>query len=80
MHIHTGYSTIGPLVESRIDFYDIKIMAKKKGLGGVAITDHNTIKGSLKFEAYTKRNNLKLNAIRKNETRVFGRLLSPTRF
>lgn len=42
MHVHTHYSMCGLMSEKAI------ISAcKKKGLNGVAITDHNTIKGAL---------------------------------
>jgi len=42
LHIHSKYSFDSILEPKRI----IKV-AKKRGLGGVAITDHNTIKGGL---------------------------------
>jgi predicted metal-dependent phosphoesterase TrpH len=42
LHIHSNYS-----FDSYSRIVDILKIAKKKGLGGLAITDHNTIKGSL---------------------------------
>ena len=42
LHIHSKYSKDSMLEPAKI----IKI-AKKKGLGGVAVTDHNTIKGGV---------------------------------
>lgn len=42
LHIHSSYS-----FDSYSKVSDILKNAKKKGLGGLAITDHNTIKGSL---------------------------------
>lgn len=42
LHIHSIYS-----FDSYSKVSDILKNAKKKGLGGLAITDHNTIKGSL---------------------------------
>jgi len=43
LHIHTLYSP-----DAIIDIMDIRIMAKRRGLDGVAITDHDTIRGALK--------------------------------
>lgn len=43
LHIHTNYSLCGNLEPGII----LKL-AKKKGLDGIAITDHNEIKGALK--------------------------------
>ena len=42
LHIHSNYS-----LDSNSRISDIMKMARKRGLGGIAITDHNTIKGSL---------------------------------
>lgn len=47
LHIHSKYSSDGVLEPEKI----IKI-AIKKGLDGIAITDHNTIKGGLKTKKY----------------------------
>jgi predicted metal-dependent phosphoesterase TrpH len=47
LHIHTKYSSDG--------YLDPKLIvrtARKRGLSGVAITDHNTIKGGLKTKEY----------------------------
>lgn len=49
LHIHSKYSYDSILDPERI----IKI-AKKKGLNGVAITDHNTIKGGVKASKINK--------------------------
>ena len=43
LHIHSKYS-----YDSCMDIEKILEIAKKKGLSGISITDHNTIKGSLK--------------------------------
>ena len=43
MHVHSKYSSDGMM-----EVKDILRIAKKRGLDGVAITDHNTIKGGLK--------------------------------
>jgi predicted metal-dependent phosphoesterase TrpH len=43
MHCHSSYSPDG-----HVDVKDILLNAKKNGFNGVAITDHNEIKGSLK--------------------------------
>lgn len=43
MHIHSIYSPDG-----RVRVEDILRIARKKGLDGIAITDHNEIKGALK--------------------------------
>ena len=47
LHIHTKYSNDGVMEPKKI----VKI-AKKRGLDGIAITDHNTIKGGLKTKKY----------------------------
>jgi predicted metal-dependent phosphoesterase TrpH len=47
LHIHSKYSSDGTLDPKKI----IEI-AKKKKLSGIAITDHNTIKGGLKAKEY----------------------------
>lgn len=47
LHVHSKYSSDGYLDPSVI----IKT-ARKRGLSGVAITDHNTIKGGLKSKKY----------------------------
>ncbi len=47
LHIHSKYSSDGVLDPERI----VRI-AMKRGLNGIAITDHNTIKGGLKAKKY----------------------------
>ncbi len=47
LHIHSKYSSDGVLDPERI----VRI-AMKRGLNGIAITDHNTIKGGLKTKKY----------------------------
>ena len=47
LHIHSKYSSDGVLEPKKI----IKI-ATKRGLNGIAITDHNTIKGGLEAKKY----------------------------
>lgn len=47
LHIHSKYSSDGVLNPQRI----IKV-AKKRGLNGIAVTDHNTIKGGLEAKQY----------------------------
>lgn len=47
LHIHSKYS-----FDSYLDPEKIIHVAKKKGLDGIAITDHNTIKGGLKALKY----------------------------
>jgi len=47
LHIHSKYSSDGFLEPEKI----VKI-ATKRGLNGIAITDHNTIKGGLKAKNY----------------------------
>ena len=51
LHIHSIYSKDAILKPEKI----IKI-AKKKGLSGVAVTDHDTIKGALKTKSATSDN------------------------
>ena len=47
LHIHSKYSSDGVLDPEKI----VKT-AMKRGLNGIAITDHNTIKGGLKVKKY----------------------------
>lgn len=49
LHIHSKYSSDGVLEPAKI----IKI-AIKRGLDGIAITDHNAIKGGLKAKKYAE--------------------------
>ena len=44
-HVHTCYSD-----DSSITLKQVVSFAKKRGLDGVAITDHNTVKGALKLK------------------------------
>jgi len=45
LHVHTCYSG-----DSSITLKQVVAYAKKQGLDGVAITDHNTVKGALKLK------------------------------
>ena len=45
LHVHTCYSR-----DSSITLKEVVAYSKKRGLDGVAITDHNTIKGALKLK------------------------------
>ena len=45
LHVHTRYSR-----DSSITLKQVVSFAKKRGLDGVAITDHNTVKGALKMK------------------------------
>ena len=47
IHIHSKYSSDGIL-----DLEEIVKISKKKGLDGIAITDHNTIKGGSEARKY----------------------------
>ena len=47
LHIHSKYSSDGVLEPE-----EIINAAKKKGLDGIAVTDHNTIKGGLETKRY----------------------------
>ena len=44
-HVHSCYSP-----DSSITLKQVVAFAKKRGLDGVAITDHNTVKGALKLK------------------------------
>ncbi len=55
MHIHTKYSW-----DSSNDIRDIIKVAKKAGLSGVAIADHNTAKASLKYKKIFEKNGILL--------------------
>lgn len=43
LHVHTCYSQ-----DASITLREVAVYAKKRGLDGVAITDHDTVKGALK--------------------------------
>jgi predicted metal-dependent phosphoesterase TrpH len=45
LHVHTCYSR-----DSSITLKQVVAYSKKRGLDGVAITDHNTVKGALKLK------------------------------
>jgi predicted metal-dependent phosphoesterase TrpH len=45
LHVHTCYSK-----DSSISLHEVVRFAKKKGLDGIAITDHNVVKGALKLK------------------------------
>jgi hypothetical protein len=45
LHVHTCYSR-----DSSITLKQVVSFAKKRGLDGIAITDHNTVKGALKLK------------------------------
>ncbi|MGB9937685.1 MAG: PHP domain-containing protein [Methanobacterium sp.] len=47
LHLHTKYSSDGFLNPEKL----VKI-AKKRGLSGIAVTDHNTIKGGIEAKKY----------------------------
>ena len=47
LHVHTCYSK-----DSCTTLKEVVTFAKKSGLDGVAITDHNTIKGALKMKTH----------------------------
>lgn len=54
MHAHTKYS-----YDSILSVKSLMKIAKRKGLDGVAITDHNSIKAHKEAKKYSKRNDLK---------------------
>jgi len=45
LHVHTCYSR-----DASITLKQVVYFAKKRGLDGVAVTDHNTVKGALKLK------------------------------
>jgi predicted metal-dependent phosphoesterase TrpH len=49
LHIHSKYS-----YDSNLSLKKILYFAKKRGLNGIAITDHNTIKGALETKKINK--------------------------
>jgi hypothetical protein len=55
LHIHTHYSAC-----SNLSPENILKQAKKKGLNGIAITDHNSIKGALKTKQLNKNKNFQV--------------------
>ncbi len=50
LHVHTNYSPCASLKPEVL----LKIAKKKVGLDGIAITDHNTIKGAIKVSKLNK--------------------------
>lgn len=73
LHIHSKYSFDGVLDPKKI----VKI-ARKKNLSGIAITDHNTIKGGLKAKEYETEDFKVIvgSEIMTNQGEVIGLLLS----
>ncbi len=74
-HIHTMYSAIPGfpfLRDSFNSFEDIVRVAREKGLDGVGITDHNTIRGAVEFKEYVKRKNLDLQVVVGEEVRTLS--------
>ncbi|MEM2960455.1 MAG: CehA/McbA family metallohydrolase [Candidatus Bathyarchaeia archaeon] len=51
LHVHTCYSK-----DSQITLEDILTQAKKKGLDGIAVTDHDTVEGAIKIANIIERN------------------------
>lgn len=49
LHVHSNYS-----YDSNLSLEKIIKISRKKGLSGIAITDHNTITGSIKAKALAK--------------------------
>jgi predicted metal-dependent phosphoesterase TrpH len=47
LHIHSEFS-----VDGTMSLKEIVELARKRGLGGIAITDHNTIKGGMEAKQY----------------------------
>ncbi len=45
LHVHTSYSPC-----SNLSLRTIETVARKRGLDGIAITDHNTIAGSVRAQ------------------------------
>ena len=73
LHIHTKYSSDGVLEPARI----VKI-AMKAGLRGIAVTDHNTIRGGLEAKNY-ETDNFKVivgSEIKTNRGEILGLFLS----
>ena len=55
LHVHTIHSRdekFGNIIDAFNTHEDIRRRTKEEGLDGVAITDHNTIKGALRFSNY----------------------------
>ena len=46
LHVHTSYSPC-----SNLSLRTIETVARKRGLDGIAITDHNTIAGALELKS-----------------------------
>lgn len=75
LHVHTVYSAVPGfpfLRDSFNQFDDIVRVARKKGIDGIGVTDHNTIEGSLKFKEYLKRKRLNLQVIVGEEIRTLS--------
>ena len=75
-HIHSHFSE-----DSRMDTRTILRVAKKRGLSGVAITDHNTVKGGLVAKQENSNNNFTVivgSEIRTDVVEIIGLFLNKT--
>ncbi|WP_455368071.1 PHP domain-containing protein [[Eubacterium] cellulosolvens] len=75
LHIHTIYSAVPgfPFLRDSFNrFEDIVRVAQKKGIDGVGITDHNTIRGAVGFKEYVKRRNINLQVVIGEEVRTLS--------
>ncbi len=75
LHVHTIYSAIPgyPFLRDSFNrFEDIHKVAGEKGIDGVGITDHNTIKGALKLKEYVKQKKLNISIIVGEEIRTLS--------
>jgi hypothetical protein len=74
MHIHTKYSR-----DCRLEPKDILKIARDKGLDGIAITDHNTIKGGVETKKINKDEDFAVivgSEIRTNKGEIIGYFLN----
>jgi len=73
LHVHTIYSkdpNFPFLTDSSITLRDIEYQAKLKKIDGVAISDHNTLKGGVRFQKYVKEKSLDIITIPAEEIKT----------
>jgi len=74
LHVHTSYSPC-----SNLSLRTIETVARKRGLDGIAITDHNTIAGALELKSHAEQLLVIVaEEIRTREGEIIGYFLTDT--
>ncbi|MGO9645147.1 MAG: PHP domain-containing protein, partial [Candidatus Bathyarchaeia archaeon] len=73
LQVHTIYSMSPnyPFIrDAFITFEDLILQTKRKDLSGIAVTDHNSVTGALKFQKLVRSKNIELDVIIGEEIRT----------